>query len=132
MPLPRARHEKTRLRPLALILPLVAGILGFAACGGGDKLDAAQCRVIRGKAFNILGNEAALCSSDKDCMLSTWPGCPRASNQKNTDAIKPIKDEWDKGKCEEEKAPTCPTPPEGAICNQGVCEEKKKKSPTIE
>lgn len=118
-------------RVLGLAFALACGALGFAACGGGDKLDAAQCRVIRGKAFNVL-NEAPMCQSDKDCMLSSWPGCPKASNQKNTDAIKPIKDEWDKGKCEEEKAPACPTPPEGAICNQGVCEDKRKKSPTIE
>lgn len=121
--------RRQRLAALFLALPLALG--AFAACGGGDKLDPAKCRTIRGKAFASL-NEAPMCQSDKDCMLSPWPGCPRASNQKITDAIKPIKDEWDKGKCEEEKAPACPTPPEGAICNQGVCEEKKKKGPTIE
>lgn len=86
--------------------------------------------MIRGKAFAIL-NDAPMCGSDKECMLSAWPGCPKATNQKLTDAIKPVKDEWDKGKCEEEKAPACPAPPEGAICNQGVCEAKIKK-PAIE
>jgi hypothetical protein len=98
-------------------------VLGFAACGK-PKLDAKQCQVVRGKAFAVL-NEAANCKTDKDCLTSTWPGCPRESNQDMLDRIKPIKDEYDQGQCEDAKT-ECPKETPEVWCNQFVCQKREK------
>jgi hypothetical protein len=134
---PRSIHFVARSGVRARRFALALAALGLTATAaltatacGGDKLDPAQCRTIRGKAFGIL-NGTPMCSTDKDCMVSSWP-CGRASNQKITDEIKPIKDEWDKGKCEPEKNQICAAAPAEVVCVQSVCQEKIKPVPVVE
>ena len=92
-----------------------------SACGG--KLEPQQCNQVRVKAFAVI-NEAATCKTDADCQVSSWPGCPHEANQDQLSRLKPIKDEYEKGKCEEPKQ-DCGAAPE-VFCNQFVCEKRAK------
>jgi hypothetical protein len=122
-PISRTTASTSRAARLAAGAALALALSAtFAACGK-KKLSTQECTQIRGKAFAIL-NEAAKCQTDADCFTSKWPGCAREANKDMLDRIKPIKDEYEQGSCEDPKA-DCPKTPE-VFCNQYVCEKREK------
>jgi len=110
----------SRVLPLAVAL----GALVLAATPGCEsKMEPQACDKIRGDAFALL-NKAHHCGSDADCRQSEWPGCQKPINQKNFDTIKPMAEEYKKGKCAEPKI-DCVAPPE-SYCKQGLCVHREK------
>lgn len=93
----------------------LAAALFLCAC---NKMSSEQCEALRVQAFEIV-NAAHVCADDADCVPTTWPGCAKPVNGKNKGRIGELKDQFDKGKCVEEKA-SCRDTPE-IYCKQGLC-----------
>lgn len=95
--------------------------LSLAACD--SKMEEKECDKIRGDAFELL-NKAQHCNNDTDCRQSDWPGCQKPESEKTFETIKPMKEQFQKGKCEEPKS-DCKPPPE-VYCKQGLCTHREK------
>ena len=106
---------------LILVVPVLS--LLFVACS--SKLDPKDCDKLRGDAFDLL-NKAQHCNTDADCRQSDWPGCERPESSETFEKIKPMRDQFKKGKCEEPNIP-CKSPPE-VYCKQGLCVAREKGS----
>ncbi len=100
---------------------LLVWVAAVATVAGCDSLSKEECLKVRGEAFDIV-NEAHTCNDDADCLATEWPGCAKPINNKNQDRITPLKEKFDKGKCEDEKN-TCPEVPL-MYCKQGLCVSK--------
>jgi hypothetical protein len=104
---------------LALVaVPLAGG------CGSG--MDPKECSKLREDAFELL-NKPQHCNGDADCKQSDWPGCAKPLSAVSYDKIKPMKDSFTKGKCEEPKPDCREAPP--SYCKQGLCVHKEKGTP---
>ena len=117
-----AMRRKGDVGPLNLVLRglLCAAVLSLpVACG----LDEKECTALRTQAFEIL-NEPHTCNDDVDCVGSEWPGCTKQLNKKNLARIAPLKEKFEKGKCEEPKT-ECREIPE-IYCKQGLCVFREK------
>ncbi|MBM4374866.1 MAG: hypothetical protein FJ095_07260 [Deltaproteobacteria bacterium] len=90
----------------------------FSASGCSNKLEDAQCEVLRGQAFEVI-NSAHVCADDADCVPTNWPGCAKPVSSKNKARVLEFKEKFDQGKCVEAKA-TCRDTPE-IYCKQGLC-----------
>ena len=119
---------KPVFRPARAALALAA-VLGLAlplSSGCSNNMEPLQCNTIRSDAFDLL-NKAQHCNDDKDCRQSEWPGCAKPLSNETFDKIKPMRGEFDKGKCEETKS-DCREPPV-AYCKQGLCVHREKGMP---
>ena len=119
---------KPVFRPVRAALALAA-VLGLAlplSSGCSNSMDPLQCGKIREDAFDIL-NKAQHCNDDKGCRQSEWPGCAKPLSNETFDKIKPMRGEFDKGKCEETKS-DCKEPPV-VYCKQGLCVHREKGMP---
>ncbi|HEY4116362.1 MAG TPA: hypothetical protein VGM56_00850 [Byssovorax sp.] len=96
------------------------------AVGCSSSMEPKECDKIRGEAFELL-NKAQHCDSDADCRQSEWPGCAKPLSNKTFDTLKPMKDSFTKGKCEEPKI-ECKEPPT-VYCKQGLCVHREKGIP---
>jgi hypothetical protein len=116
---------RSRRSLLRHALWLAAFPLGALLCSGGcsNNLDPKECLSVRADAFELL-NKAQHCNNDSDCRQSDWPGCPKPLSNDTFDKIRPMKEKFQKGKCEEQK-PDCREPPE-AYCKQGLCVHREK------
>ena len=65
-------------------------------------MDPKECHKLRADAFELL-NKAQHCNTDADCRQSDWPGCAKPLSIDTFDKIKPMKEKFQKGKCEEQK-----------------------------
>jgi hypothetical protein len=101
-----------------LALPLSSGC--------SNNMDPKECDRIRGEAFELL-NKAQHCDTDADCMQSDWPGCAKPLSKAGKEQIKPMKESYQKGKCEEPKL-ECKEPP-AVFCKQGLCVHREKGTP---
>jgi hypothetical protein len=106
------------LATLALCAPLWSGC--------SNELDAKECLKIRVDAFDLL-NAAQHCNNDTECRQSDWPGCSKPMSQETHGKIRPMKDSFTKGKCQEPKA-DCREPPE-VYCKQGLCVHREMGTP---
>lgn len=107
--------------------PLCAAPLVLALLAGCDsKMEAKECDKLRGEAFDLL-NKAQHCNTDADCRQSDWPGCAKPISQTTADKIKPMSEQFTKGKCEEPKL-ECKEAPE-SYCKQGLCTHREKGVP---
>ena len=125
----RSRRSLLRHTWMALwlgALPLGAPVLMALASGCSNNMDPKECLSLRADAFELL-NKAQHCNTDSDCRQSDWPGCPKPLSNETFDKIKPMKDKFQKGKCEEQKD-TCREAPE-AYCKQGLCVAREKGTP---
>ncbi len=113
-----ARAALALLAVLALALPL--------SIGCSNTMEPAQCNTIRSDAFDLL-NKAQHCNDDKDCRQSEWPGCAKPLSNETFAKIKPMRGEFEKGKCEETKS-DCKEPPV-VYCKQGLCVHREKGTP---
>lgn len=111
------------LRRALASLAAVALVALAALSGCDNKLEPKECDRIRGEAFDLL-NKAQKCNSDADCRQSDWPGCQKPESQETFDKLKPMKEQYAKGKCEEPKI-DCKAPPE-VYCKQGLCVHREK------
>ena len=91
-----------------------------------SSLDQKECDKLRGDAFDML-NKAQHCDTDADCIQSDWPGCAKPLSKKTNDKLKPMKESYQKGKCEEPKL-ECKEPPP-VYCKQGLCVHREKGTP---
>jgi hypothetical protein len=98
--------------------------LGFAGCD--NSMDPKECLNLRSEAFELL-NKAQNCNNDGECRQSEWPGCAKPLSMKTFGALKPMRDSFTKGKCQETK-PDCREPPE-VYCKQGLCVHREKGTP---
>jgi hypothetical protein len=105
----------------ALAIPLV---LSAGACS--NSLEPKECLKLRVDAFDLL-NKAQHCNNDADCRQSDWPGCAKPLSMASYDKIKPMKESFTKGKCEEAKV-DCREAPE-VYCKQGLCVHREKGTP---
>ena len=115
-------------RPARAVLALVA-VLGLAlplSSGCSSSMEPQQCNQIRGDAFDLV-NKAQHCNDDKDCRQSEWPGCAKPLSNETFDKIKPMRAEFDKGKCVETKS-ECKPPPV-VYCKQGLCVHREVGTP---
>ena len=103
--------------PLALLV---------AAGGCSNSLDPKECLNLRADAFELL-NKAQKCNNDADCRQSDWPGCAKPVSSESYGKIKPKKEAFTKGQCDETKA-SCREPPE-VYCKQGLCVHREKGTP---
>ena len=103
---------------LSLALPLSSGC--------SSSMEPKQCDQIRGDAFDLL-NKAQHCNDDKDCRQSEWPGCAKPLSNETFEKIKPMRGEFQKGKCAE-PPPDCKEPPV-SYCKQGLCVHREKGTP---
>ena len=113
-----SRRLRSCLAPLAA-LALAAPLWG----GCSNALDKKECLKLREDAFELL-NKAQHCNNDADCRQSDWPGCAKPLSQETYGKIKPMKESFIKGKCEETKA-ECRESPE-VYCKQGLCVHREK------
>jgi hypothetical protein len=105
-------------------LAFVAGLIALPLAGGcSNSMDPKECSKLREDAFELL-NKAQHCNTDADCRQSDWPGCARPLSMETSGKIKPMKEAFQKGKCEEQKA-ECREPPE-VYCKQGLCVHREK------
>lgn len=108
----------------AAALVAAGALVALAALPGCEnKMEPEQCDKLRADAFQIL-NKAHHCAADSDCRQSSWPGCQKPINNKDHDAIQPLADQYEQGKCEEPKV-DCTEPPE-SYCKQGLCVHREK------
>jgi hypothetical protein len=115
------RWLRSTLAPVA-VCALSAPLWG----GCSNSLDKNECLKIRSDAFELL-NKAQHCNNDADCRQSDWPGCPKPLSQETYGKIRPMKEAFTKGKCEDPKA-DCREPPE-VYCKQGLCVHREKGTP---
>jgi hypothetical protein len=115
-------------RPTSLVVGLCAvfvlALPLWSGCSG--KMDPQQCDQLRGDAFDAL-NKAQHCDTDADCIQSDWPGCAKPLSKTTNDKLKPMKESYQKGKCEEPKL-ECKEPPP-VYCKQGLCVHREKGTP---
>lgn len=104
------------------MLPAFFLAIGWG-CDDSSKLDAAACDALASKAFDLL-NDRHLCSTDVDCMVCEWPDATRAISKGDMDKIRPLKKEFEDGKCTHDLKPPA-TPPE-VYCKQGLCVVRHK------
>jgi hypothetical protein len=104
---------------LAAFGPLVSG-------GCSSSMDPKECSKLREDSFELL-NKAQHCNTDADCRQSDWPGCAKPLSSATFEKIRPMKESFQKGKCEEKK-PDCREPAE-AYCKQGLCVHREKGTP---
>src|SRR5262249_10225827 len=116
-----SRRLRSTLAPLA-VLALTSPLWG----GCSNTLDKNECLKLRADAFELL-NKAQHCNNDADCRQSDWPGCAKPLSQETYGKIRPMKESYTKGKCEEPKA-ECREPPE-VYCKQGLCVHREKGTP---
>ena len=90
-------------------------------------MDPKECDKIRGEAFELL-NKAQHCDTDADCQESEWPGCAKPLSKSVAGQIKPMKESFQKGKCEEPKTAPCREAPP-VYCKQGLCVHREKGTP---
>lgn len=113
-----------------LRLPLATAALAALAApfwaGCDSSLDKKECMKLREEAFELV-NKAQHCNNDADCRQSDWPGCARAISQETFGKVRPMKESYTKGKCDEPKA-DCREPPE-SYCKQGLCVHREKGTP---
>jgi hypothetical protein len=109
-------------RSFAALVIAAAATLAFSV-GCENKMEPKECDKIRGEAFDLL-NKAQHCNTDVDCRQSDWPGCQKPESQATFDKVKPMKEAFEKGKCEETKS-DCKPPPE-VFCKQGLCVHREK------
>ncbi len=107
-------------------LPLGAPVLVAFAGGCSNNMDPKECLSLRSDAFELL-NKAQHCNNDSDCRQSDWPGCSKPLSNETFGKIKPMKEKFQKGKCEEQKD-TCREAPE-VYCKQGLCVQREKGTP---
>ncbi len=113
-------------RPLAALALAALGALVFSTGGCSNNMEPAQCLQVRSDAFDLL-NKAQHCNNDGDCRQSDWPGCAKPESVESHEKIKPMKESFQKGKCEEAKQ-DCREPPE-VYCKQGLCVHREKGTP---
>ena len=116
------------LRPARAALALAA-VFAFAlplSSGCSSSMEPGQCNTIRSDAFDLV-NKAQHCNDDKDCRQSEWPGCAKPLSNETFNKIKPMRGEFEKGKCEETKS-DCKEPPV-VYCKQGLCVHREKGTP---
>jgi hypothetical protein len=118
------RWLRLPLAPFALCA--LAALAAPLWSGCSNDLDPKQCLQLREDAFELL-NKAQHCNSDTDCRQSDWPGCAKPVSQETHGKIRPMKDSFTKGKCQEAKA-DCREPPE-VYCKQGLCVHREKGTP---
>ena len=116
-----ARWLRFPLAPLAL-----CALAAPFWSGCSNDLDPKECLKLREDAFELLNN-AQHCNNDTECRQSDWPGCAKPLSQESYGKIKPMKDSFTKGKCQETKA-DCREPPE-VYCKQGLCVHREKGTP---
>lgn len=106
-------------------LAFAAGLVALPLASGGcsNSLDPKECGKLREDAFELL-NKAQHCNTDADCRQSDWPGCAKPLSMESHEKIKPMKEAFTKGKCEEAKS-ECREPPE-VYCKQGLCVHREK------
>ncbi len=118
-PAPRpVRAAALVITSLFFALPLLAGC--------ENKMDPKECDKLRGDAFELL-NKAQHCNTDADCRQSDWPGCAKPESNATHDKISPMKESYQKGKCEEPKV-DCKEPPP-VHCKQGLCAHREAGHP---
>jgi hypothetical protein len=100
---------------VVLVLAVALASLGGIDC---SKLDPKECVKLRESAFELV-NQAHQCTTDADCKPSEWPGCTKPISATSVEKIRPIRDTYQKGKCEEPKAECKPAPP--IFCQEGLC-----------
>jgi hypothetical protein len=119
-----ARWLRLPLAPLAIFA--FAALAAPLWSGCSNDLDPKQCLQLREDAFELL-NKAQHCNSDTDCRQSDWPGCAKPLSQESYGKIRPMKDSFTKGKCQEAKV-DFREPPE-VYCKQGLCVHREKGTP---
>jgi hypothetical protein len=120
-----SRRYARRFAPLAsLTLAAVAAVTLSSACS--NKMEQKDCLQLREDAFEMV-NKAQHCNNDADCRQSDWPGCAKPVSMDTYGKIKPKKDAFIKGQCDETKA-SCREPPE-VYCKQGLCVHREKGTP---
>jgi hypothetical protein len=106
---------------------LALGSFAVPLAGGcTNTMEQKECLQVREDAFELV-NKAQHCNSDADCRQSDWPGCAKPLSIATYDKIKPMKESFTKGKCQEAKA-DCREPPE-VYCKQGLCVHREKGTP---
>ncbi len=120
---PRSIHWPLAALSLAAVGVLV---LSAGATGCSNTMDPKECLQLRSDAFDLL-NKAQHCNGDGDCRQSDWPGCAKPLSEESHGKIKPMKEAFLKGKCEEAKS-DCREPPE-VYCKQGLCVHREKGTP---
>ena len=106
---------------------LALGSLAFPLTGGcTNTMEQKECLQLREDAFELV-NKAQHCNDDASCRQSDWPGCAKPLSMATYDKIKPMKESFTKGKCQEAKA-DCREPPE-VYCKQGLCVHREKGTP---
>jgi hypothetical protein len=110
--------------PLATLALAALAIPLWGACS--NSLEPKECLKLRVDAFDLL-NKAQHCNNDADCRQSDWPGCAKPLSMASYDKIKPMKESFTKGKCEEAKV-DCREAPE-VYCKQGLCVHREKGTP---
>jgi hypothetical protein len=95
----------------------LVGLAGTTTVGC-SKLDPKECAKLRESAFELV-NQAHQCTTDADCKPSEWPGCAKPIGATAVEKIRPLRDTYQKGKCEEPKV-EC-KPPLPIFCQEGLC-----------
>ena len=116
-----SRWLRLSLAPLAL-----AALAAPLWSGCSSNLEPNECLKIRVDAFELL-NKAQHCNNDTECRQSDWPGCAKPVSMETHGKIRPMKESFTKGKCEEKKE-DCREPPE-VFCKQGLCVHREKGTP---
>jgi hypothetical protein len=111
---------------LAAALAAVLGLALPLSSGCNSKMETKECDRIRGEAFDLL-NKAQHCDADPDCQQSAWPGCAKPLSKVTEKQIQPMRESFQKGKCEEPKI-ECKEPPQ-VYCKQGLCVHREKGTP---
>jgi len=111
---------------LALALAAAAALALPLSSGCSNSMDPKECDKLRGDSFEIL-NKAQHCDTDADCVQSDWPGCAKPLSKSSQGQIKPMKESFQKGKCEEPKT-ECKNPLP-VYCKQGLCAQREKGAP---
>jgi hypothetical protein len=110
--------------PLATLALAALAVTGAGACS--NKMEQKDCLQLREDAFELL-NKAQHCNNDAECRQSDWPGCAKPVSTPSYDKIKPKKEAFVKGQCDETKA-SCREAPE-VYCKQGLCVHREKGTP---
>ena len=121
--LPSVRRAGRAFSVFAAAFAVLALAVPLLAAGCENKMEAKDCDKFRGDAFDLL-NKAQHCNIDADCQQSGWPGCAKPVSGATVDAIKPMKDAFDKGKCVEPTS-QCKEPPP-SYCKQGLCAHRER------
>jgi hypothetical protein len=127
MTLPTARSPRPSpgsryLAALAAAAPL---LLLPLASGCESRMEPKECDKLRSEAFDLL-NVAQHCNNDTECRASDWPGCSKPLSNASHDKIKPMRDSFQKGKCEEPASTKDCKPAPEVYCKQGLCVHREK------